>query len=129
MKTKFFEGETLLKKGVASQKKGMEVMTGRLYLTDRRVIFESSLFNVQAGITIIPLPSVHMVEKGWSRSFGFLPTVPNIVRIHTKTGKYYNFALFMLDRGKWFQAIKKELANQTDEFTERFTGRAFGDNR
>ncbi len=54
--------ETVLKQGGASHFKGMEAVGGKLFLTDRRLVFKSHRFNIQVHEESYPLAEITAVE-------------------------------------------------------------------
>ena len=70
-------GETLLREGAANLQRGVETVGGRLFLTDRRLLFRSHGFNVQDGDTEIPLARIRGARPCWTRLLGVLPLAPN----------------------------------------------------
>ena len=103
MKTILHEGEQIMKSSSANLQKGMETVGGKLYLTDRRLVFESHRCNVQTGGTVIERSDIQSLKKCWTKFLGLIPLVPNSLAVHTKQGKEYRFVLF--DRGVWLESI------------------------
>ncbi len=62
MKSELLDGEQLLAEEMANLFRGWEGVGGRLYVTNRRVIFESHLLNFQRGVTEIPLEEIEDVS-------------------------------------------------------------------
>jgi len=81
METELEQGEQPLKEGRANLMRGAEAVGGKLYLTDRRLIFESHAFNVQRGAEQVALSNVVEVAKAWTRVFGVVPLVPNSLAV------------------------------------------------
>lgn len=106
MKTSLLPEETIIVEGGANLLRGAEHVGGRLYLTNRRLIFESHALNFQSGDTTLDLDSVDGTEPCWTRFLGFLPLAPNSVAVRTKDAKEYRFALF--DRTRWKQQIDSQ---------------------
>jgi len=73
MKTELKEGETIIKEGLGNLQRGIETVGGKLYLTNRRLIFEAHSFNIQSGTSEIPLSFVQDMRKCWTKLLGFLP--------------------------------------------------------
>ena len=97
--------EAIIKKGGANLSKKKESVGGFLYLTNKRLIFESHSFNIQRGVTEINLNDVLKIEKGWTEFLGKLPLFPNALLIKTKNGSVYRFTVW--NRSNWKSAIEK----------------------
>jgi len=98
--------EKIIKSGPANFQKGIEQVGGKLYLTNDRIVFESHKLNFQSGTTQIKLEDISSVKKSWTKFLGFIPLVPNSIKISTKEGKRFRFVLY--GRSKWISAITKE---------------------
>jgi hypothetical protein len=107
MKTLYLPDEALVKDGAANLQRGSETVGGRLYLTNRRLVFESHALNIQTGATIIPLSAITGVRKCWTKFLNLIPLVPNSVAVSTKEGKQYHFVAF--GRQTWIEAIEGAL--------------------
>ena len=94
MKTELKQNEQIIKQGAANLQKGIETVGGKLYLTNRRLVFEAHKINIQGGNTEIELPNIHSLEKCWTKFLGFIPMMPNSLAVYTKSGKEYRFVLF-----------------------------------
>jgi hypothetical protein len=108
MKTLSLPDETPLKDGAANLQRGIETVGGWLYLTNRRLVFESHAFNIQTGATIIPLASITGARKCWTKFLNLIPIFPNSVAVSTKEGKEYRFVTF--GRQAWIEAIEDQTA-------------------
>jgi len=98
--------EKIIKSGPANFQKGIEQVGGKLYLTNDRIVFESHKLNFQSGTTQIKLEDISSVKKSWTKFLGFIPLAPNSIKISTKEGEKFRFALD--GRSKWITAITKE---------------------
>lgn len=103
MKTELRPGERLLREGPANLQRGWETVGGKLFLTSERLVFESHAFNVQRGVTEIPVAEVTDARPVWTRFLGLLPLFPNSLAVTTKAGAEHRFVLF--DRMGWAEAI------------------------
>jgi hypothetical protein len=103
MNTKLKAEEIIKKQGSANLQKDWESVGGHLYLTNKRLIFESHAFNVQAGTTIIELDSITTVTKCWTLFLNSIRISPNSILVDTKDGRQFKFVLY--NRGKWITAI------------------------
>lgn len=99
-------GEALIKESRANLQRGMESVGGHLYLTDRRLIFESHKFNVQRGPTEIALADVADVRKAWTKFLGVIPLAPNSIAITTAGGQ--DQRIVCNKRGEWLDAIRSQ---------------------
>jgi hypothetical protein len=106
MKTLSLPDETPLKDGAANLQRGIETVGGLLYLTNRRLVFESHALNIQTGATIIPLASITGARKCWTKFLNLIPIFPNSVAVSTKEGKEYRFVTF--GRQAWIEAIEDQ---------------------
>jgi hypothetical protein len=104
MNTPSLAEETSVKDGGANLQRGLETVGGKLYLTNRRLIFESHALNIQTGPTIIPLGTITGTRKCWTKFLNLIPLFPNSVAVSTKDGKEYRFVTF--DRQAWIDAIE-----------------------
>ncbi len=89
MKTELLPGERVLADEMGSLFRGWESVGGRIYVTNRRVIFESHGLNLQRGNTEIPLEEI--VE---ARRRNTLFIVPNGMEIETRDGTRYRFVVW-----------------------------------
>jgi hypothetical protein len=103
MKTPLAPGETLVKEGRANLQRGIESVGGHLYLTDRRLIFESHRLNVQSGPTEIALADITDIRKAWTKFLGVIPMAPNSLAVTTRDGQARQIVLS--GRDKWLEAI------------------------
>ena len=103
MKTSLDTNEALLRSGGANLQRGAETVGGWLYLTDRRLIFESHAFNLQTGTTAIFLGEITTVAKCWTRFLNKLPLFPNSLAVTTDRGREHRLVLFR--RSAWLAAI------------------------
>ena len=101
------ENEKIIKKGSANIQRGIEQVGGKLYLTNERIIFKSHKFNFQSGNTEIKLENISSVIKSWTKFLGFIPLVPNSIKLSTKEGSKFRFVIN--GRSKWISAINKEI--------------------
>jgi hypothetical protein len=106
MKTPLSPDELQIKDGLANLQRGIEAVGGWLYLTNRRLVFESHSFNIQTGVTEIPLNSITDVRKCWTKFLNLVPVFPNSIAISTKDGREYRLVVF--GRQKWIDAIEQQ---------------------
>jgi hypothetical protein len=104
LKTDLLPDETLLKDGAANLHRGLDVVGGWLYMTDRRLIFEATPLNFDRSTTIIELPSITGTQKCWTLLWGSIPIFPNAFAVFTTDGKEYRFV--SSSRQAWIEAIE-----------------------
>lgn len=92
--TPWYPGEIVLREGAANLQRGAEAVGGRLWLTDRRLIFEAHAFNLQAGALALERAAIQAVVPGWSLLFGLLPLWPNALLLTTVDGHTHRFTVF-----------------------------------
>ena len=102
----FTSNEIIVRQGAASLQEDIEHVTGELYLTKTKLVFESSGLNFRGGSTIIDLKNIATAEKGWSKLLGIVPAVPNALKITMKDGKVYRFTCWWPSR--WKDAIEQQ---------------------
>lgn len=110
VRTALLDGERLVKEGRANLERGLEMVGGRLFLTDQRIIFESHAFNVQRGTTIIDLREVVGVEAVWTKFLKVLPLRPNSIRIETHDG--HDFRVVCVNREDWIREVNDQRATR-----------------
>ncbi len=104
MKTALGNDETIVKEGGANLQRGLETVGGHLYLTNKRLVFESHAFNIQQGSTIVDVENITEMTKTWTKFLNLIPIFPNSVCIRTKTGDEFNFVVS--NRNSWIQDIE-----------------------
>jgi hypothetical protein len=104
-KTTLEPGECPLKEGRANLQRGAETVGGRLFLTNRRLIFEAHIFNVQRGGDQIQLGQIEEMRPAWTKFFGVIPLVPSTLSVRTDGGAEYN--LVCRGRSAWMTAIEE----------------------
>ena len=104
MKTELHPGETILKHGLVDLKRGLEAVSGKLFLTNQRLVHESGKLVIQRGITIILVSEVSGVRKSWVKMLNLIPIVPWAFTVTTRDGSEYEF--IHLFRSAWIRAIE-----------------------
>ena len=107
MTVKLEPDERILREGSANLHRGWEVVGGRLYLTDRRLVFQSHAFNVQTGETEIVLADILSLRLCWTKFLGFIPIFPNSLAAKISTGDEYR--LVVQGRQTWAEAIQRRI--------------------
>ena len=103
MQTQLQPGETMIREAAANLQRGLETVGGRLCLTTQRLVFESHGFNVQTGVTAVPLKQVRDARKCWTKFLGFLPLLPNSIAVTLADGTELRIVIFR--RAEWIEAI------------------------
>lgn len=98
----FETDEQIIHEGPANHFKGMEGVGGWLFLTSRRIVFKSHLFNVQRHTFSLPRDQIHSVEP--ARMFG---VISNGLRLKTKDGRIETFVVE--DHLTWSSKISSAL--------------------
>jgi hypothetical protein len=103
MLTALEPGETVTMSGRAQQQYNLTLLSGDLYLTDQRLIWESDSFDGLTFTSIVPLSVVKETRSGWHRLLQFLRHAPRGIELATDPGAKY---LFVMDRkAGWRAAI------------------------
>lgn len=95
--------EEIAVQGPANLFRGFEGVGGKVFLTNKKIIFKSHKLNIQRGQTDIPYNDVKQVLK---RKTGNI--VDNGIRVITVSGKEHDFVLN--DRDLWFDKLSKRLS-------------------
>ena len=107
MQTQLAAGERLIKEGPANHMRGIEAVGGKLYLTNRQLVFEPHPINIQTGITSVPLADVVDAQPAWTRLLNLIPLVPNSIKVEKRSGKADSFVVS--DKTAWVSCIKATL--------------------
>jgi GRAM domain-containing protein len=99
-------GEVVVKESRANLQRGLESVGGHLYLTNRRLIFESHKFNVQRGTSEIPLSDITDVRKAWTKFLGVLPLAPRSIAVTTTSGQQHR--IVCNKRDEWIDAVRSQ---------------------
>jgi hypothetical protein len=91
-------GESILQTGRANHFKGIESVGGRLWLTNRRLYFESHPFNIQRHAESYPLGRIVDIKP--RRTLG---VIPNGISLLLADGKEERFAVW--EREQWLTNI------------------------
>lgn len=81
---------------------GIESVGGKLFLTNKNVIFKSHKLNIQKGQTNIDYHHITEVNKRKTANL-----INNGIRIKTNNGKEYD--LVVHDREKWIEKLKEKI--------------------
>lgn len=104
METPLLPYEVVVREAPANLQRGLETVGGRIFLTDRRLIFESHRFNVQTGSTVLQRADITGAEPCWTKFLGLLPLFPNSMLVRTRDGGEYRFVVG--SRTEWISEIQ-----------------------
>lgn len=95
-------GEVIDTEGAANLFRGVEAVGGRLFLTNKKLIFNSHQFNIQTGLTAIEYQFISEVQ---TKRTGKM--VANGIRIKTVEGSEFDFVVS--NRDIWVKKIEEKL--------------------
>ncbi len=95
------ENENILFEEGVSLFRGALAVGGKLFLTDKRLVFNSHKYNFQNGETSILLRDITEISK--RKTMGI---VDNGLRVRTKNDSKYD--LVVNNRDKWFEQLEKK---------------------
>ena len=104
MRSALLVGESILKQGRVRLANGAEPLSGHLYLTTRRLVFESYWYEVHPGATAIALEDMACIRKAWVWLSNLVPLVRTSVTIETLDSRRYLFVCARRDG--WSSAIQ-----------------------
>ena len=103
MKTKLTEGEQVIRKGKANHFVGITNVGGNLYLTNKRVIFETNALNfIQEHTWSLEYNNIKEIGKK-----NTLFIIPNGITLISNDNKTDRFVVF--GRDKWIKDIKEKI--------------------
>lgn len=88
--------------GPANLFRGIEGVGGKIFLTNKKLIFKSHKINIQKGQTDIEYVDIKEIVKRKTAKL-----IDNGIRIITKNGKEYDFVIN--ERDLWFEKITERL--------------------
>jgi hypothetical protein len=100
------EGEKVLKEGPANHFMGFEGVGGRLFLTDRRLLFKSHRWNFQVHELSVPLAEVAGAKAVMTA--GILPNGLKVSRADGTTDRFV-----VEGRGEWERLIRDAVATSS----------------
>lgn len=103
--TELDSGEAVVREARANMRRGAEHVGGWLFLTNRRLIFESRAFNLQRGNTEIPIRGISEMRKAWTRFLGAMPIAPTTMVVIDHEGAEHEFVV--RGRPEWIQEIER----------------------
>ena len=89
--------------GPANIFRGIEGVGGKLFLTNKNVIFKSHKINIQTGQTKMDYADIHTIHK--LKTLGF---IENKMRIETKDGKTHDFVVN--ERDLWVEKLEERMS-------------------
>ena len=96
------EGEELIAYGVANLFRGLEGVGGKLFLTNKQLVFKSHNINVQTGTAKLTLDRIESIEK---RKTMFI--INNSLLVRTINGHEFKFVVN--DRDEWLKVLNESL--------------------
>jgi hypothetical protein len=105
MLTTLERGEAVVMSGRAQQQYNLTLLSGDLYLTDQRLIWESDLVDGLTLTSVIPLGLIKETKSGWDRLLQFIRNAPRGMELFAELGAKY---FFVLEReAGWREAIAR----------------------
>lgn len=89
--------------GPANMFRGIEGVGGKLFFTNKNVIFKSHKINIQTGQTTIDYADINTIQKLKTMRF-----IENKMRIETKDGKTHDFVVN--ERDLWVEKLKERMS-------------------
>ena len=102
--------ETVARESAANLQRGAETVGGRLFLTDKRLLFKAHSFNVQKGSTELHLEDIIQTRPCWTKFLNLIPLFPNSLVVETNSGQVFRFVL--PQRMSWKAAIEAALPSR-----------------
>ena len=106
MDLKMLKEEKILKEGGAGRTNYFNTQGGKLYFTNKRLVFIGHGFNFGDGSMSMNLEDILAIRKActWTIYLIILP-FPNAFRVVLKDGKNYKFSVF--GRRDWLSKLKE----------------------
>ena len=102
IKPELEENEEIEVKGPANLFRGMEGVGGKMFITNKHIIFKSHKINIQKGQTNIPYEDITEISKRKTAKI-----IDNGIRIKTNTGKEFDFVVN--EREKWLEKLTEKI--------------------
>ncbi|MTI66299.1 MAG: hypothetical protein FH753_06830 [Firmicutes bacterium] len=107
MNFKMLDGEKVIKEGKANRSNFINAQGGKLYLTNKRLVFVGHGKNIGEGTIAVELNEILTYGKAFTFSI-FLPIpIPNAMKVVTQKGKKYKFTVY--GRKKWIKEINNKI--------------------
>ena len=101
IKPELTENEEVDVEGPANLFRGMEGVGGKMFLTNKHIIFKSHKINIQSGQTTIPYEDISEISKRKTAKI-----IDNGIRIKTNDGKEFDFVVN--EREKWLEKLNEK---------------------
>ncbi|WP_105618630.1 GRAM domain-containing protein [Vallitalea okinawensis] len=103
MNFKLLDGEKVITEGKANRCSLVNAQGGKLYLTNKRIVFVGHGKNIGEGTIAINLSDILTYGKAPTLTIFFPIPVPNAIKVVTDGGKKLKFTV--AGRKKWLQEI------------------------
>lgn len=101
IKPELVENEEIEVEGPANLFRGMEGVGGKMFLTNKHIIFKAHKINIQKGQTNIPYEAITEISKRKTAKI-----INNGIRIKTNAGKEFDFVVN--EREKWLEKLTEK---------------------
>ena len=98
------QNEQIEIEGPANLFRGIEGVGGKLFLTNKKIVFKSHKINIQKGQTDIPYENVSEIIKRKTAKL-----IDNGIRIKTNDGNEFDFVVN--EREKWIENLKEKITH------------------
>lgn len=109
MNFKLLDGEKIIKEGKANKTNLVNAQGGKLYLTNKRLVFVGHGKNIGEGTMAINLPDVLTFGKASTLTIFCPIPIPNAIKVVLSNGKKVKFTVY--GRKKWLQEITSAINN------------------
>jgi hypothetical protein len=104
IKPELTQNEEIEIEGPANIFRGIEGVGGKLFLTNKKVIFKSHKLNIQKGQTDINYENIAELIKRKTAKL-----IENAIRIKTNDGKEFDFVVN--EREKWIEKLNEKITH------------------
>ena len=104
IKPELTQGENIEIEGPANLFRGMEGVGGKMFLTNKKVVFKSHKINIQKGQTDILYENITEIVKRKTAKL-----IDNGIRIKTKDENEFDFAVN--EREKWIEKLNEKITH------------------
>lgn len=102
IKPELTENENIEIEGPANLFRGLEGVGGKLFITNKKLIFNSHKMNIQKGQTDIPYENISEIIKRKTAKL-----IDNGIRIKTNDGNEFNF--IVNEREQWIEKLNQKI--------------------
>ena len=102
IKPELTENENIEIEGPANLFRGFEGVGGKLFITNKKLIFNSHKINIQKGQTDIPYENISEIIKRKTAKL-----IDNGIRIKTNDGNEFNFVVN--EREQWIEKLNQKI--------------------